>query len=265
MEMTESSGDDIHTLAGPYALDALDDDERTLFELHLPQCAVCSAEVAELSEAAVKLSTGVSMYPPRAMKDAVMASIAQVEQLPPLPAVSSEAAVSSMAGPSVAGPSVSAQPIAAVARPAFGRRSLLALAAALVIVAGAGGIAVDQYRKNSATQDANEQIAAVLAQPDARTVRGALTGGGAATVVASPGRDAAVVVLSGLPALPSKKTYQLWLIDSSKAAHSVGLASSSQTKILAGGVTGKVAFGVTVEPEGGSQQPTMPAAVIIPI
>ncbi|MEV8372097.1 anti-sigma factor [Kribbella sp. NPDC056861] len=262
--MTESTGDDIHTLAGPYALDALDGDERRLFEQHLPQCVVCSAEVAELREAAVKLSTGVSMYPPPAMKSSVMASIAQVEQLPPLPADTSAPAVT-FGSASVVGDSVAAQPAAVVARPGFGRRSLLALAAALVIVAGAGGIAVDQYRKNSATQDANDQIAAVLAQPDARTVRGVLTGGGAATVVASDGRDAAVVVLSGLPALPSKKTYQLWLIDSSKAAHSVGLASSSETKILAGGVTGKVAFGVTVEPDGGSQQPTMPAAVIIPI
>jgi anti-sigma-K factor RskA len=245
-------GEDLHALAGPYALDALSEDERILFEQHLPLCVACSAEVAEFQEAAVKLSVGVAATPPPDLKNAVMASIGQVEQLPPLP----EAAESTR----------SADPAPVVPRQAFGRRSLLALAAALVIVAGAGGVAVVQYRDNAATQRATDQIAAVLAQPDARTVHGSLTGGGQATMVASEGRDAAVIVLSDLPALPSKKTYQLWLIDSSKTAHSVGLAdaaSANQTKLLSGGVTGKVAFGVTVEPEGGSQQPTMPAAVII--
>jgi anti-sigma-K factor RskA len=87
-------------------------------------------------------------------------------------------------------------------------------------------------------------------------------------MVASSRGDAAVVVLSELPALPSEKTYQLWLIDKSKTAHSIGLAeasSASQTTVLAGGVAGKVAFGITVEPKDGSQRPTMPAAVIIPM
>lgn len=246
--------EDIHTLAGPYALDALPEEDRVLFEQHLPHCGGCAAEIAEFRETAVRMSAGDAVRPPRGMKDAVMASIAQVEQLPPLAAADQR--------------TNRAKPSAHVPRRLLGRRSLLALAAALVIVAGAGGIAVDQYRKSAATQRATEQISAVLAQPDARTFHGSLAGGGQATMVASAGRDAAVVVLSDLPTLPSEKTYQLWLIDSSKAAHSVGLAeaaSSDQTKVLAGGVTGKVAFGITVEPKGGSPQPTMPAAVIIPI
>ncbi|WBQ07940.1 anti-sigma factor [Kribbella sp. CA-293567] len=244
--------EEVHTLAGPYALDALAEDERILFEQHLPQCAVCTAEVAEFREAAARLSAEIAVAPPAGMREALMASITQVEQLPALPK------------PDESG----AEPELSSRRQRFGRRSLLALAAALVIVAGAGGIAVDQYRKNAATQRANEQIAVVLGQSDARTFHGSLAGGGRTTVVASASRDSAVVVLSDLPALSSGKTYQLWLIDSAKTAHSVGLAgadASSRTRVLAGGVTGKVAFGVTVEPEGGSAQPTMPAAVIVPL
>jgi anti-sigma-K factor RskA len=243
--------DDIHALAGPYALDALPDDDRILFEQHLAYCAACTAEVIEFREAAVRLSAGVAASPPPDLKSAVMASIIQVEQLPPLGEVEARADAGTP-----------------VSRPAFGRRSLLALAAAAVIVAGAGGVAIDQYRDNNASQRTADRIAAVLAQPDARTVRGSLTGGGQVTMVASANQDAAVVVLRDLPSLPSRQTYQLWLIDSSKAAHSIGLAegdTSDQTKVVAGGVTGKVAFGVTVEPKGGSQQPTMPAAVIIPM
>ena len=33
--------DDLHSLSGAYALDALDDDERADFEEHLARCATC--------------------------------------------------------------------------------------------------------------------------------------------------------------------------------------------------------------------------------
>jgi hypothetical protein len=35
--------------------------------------------------------------------------------------------------------------------------------------------------------------------------------------------------------------------------------------VITGGVTGKVAFGLTIEPAGGSTKPTLPAAAIIPL
>jgi anti-sigma-K factor RskA len=144
------------------------------------------------------------------------------------------------------------------------RGSTLALAAAAVVVAISGGIAIDQYRDNTATTATNNQIAAVLAEPDARTVHGEVKGGGQATVVTSNQRDAAVVVLHDLRTLPAGQTYQLWLIDSSQTAHSIGLAdATSLTKVVTGGVTGKIAFGLTVEAAGGSAKPTMPAATLI--
>ena len=42
--MTES----LHALSGAYVVDALDDDERELFEKHLPGCRDCQAEVATM-------------------------------------------------------------------------------------------------------------------------------------------------------------------------------------------------------------------------
>ena len=92
-------------------------------------------------------------------------------------------------------------------------------------------------------------MAAVLAQPDARTVHGPVNGGGQATVVASASADAAVVVLRDLPKLPGDRTWQLWMIDPDKTAHSVGLASGDLTQVLNGYVTGMIAFGLTVEPD----------------
>ncbi|GAB3837266.1 anti-sigma factor [Kribbella italica] len=231
---------DLHALTGAYALDALSADEQAAFEEHLVGCTECAVEVDELREAAGKLSANVAMAPPARLKADVMAAIGQVEQLPPLDSN-----------------------VVALRSRRFSRRTVLTLAAAAVAVAVSGGIAIDQYRDNAATQQASDQFAALLAAPDARTVRGAVNGGGQATVVASNRQDAAVVVLHDLRALPSSQTYQLWLIDSAQVAHSVGLTGTDQTKYISGGVTGKVAFGLTVEPSGGSPKPTMPAAVVI--
>ena len=234
---------DVHTLTGPYVLDALPDDERARFEQHLAECTFCSTEVAELREAAMTLATQVATPPPAALKTNVMAAIEEVRQLPPLvPATSGS-----------------------VVRRRFSSRSLLALAAAALAVATAGGIAIDQYRDKTSAIQANDRIAAVLAEPDARTVHGAVTGGGEATVVMSSRADAAVVVLRDLPKLPANRTWQLWLIDRSQTAHSVGLAAGDLTKVVNGSVTGKIAFGLTIEPTGGSPKPTLPTAALLPM
>lgn len=238
---------ELHTLTGPYVLDALPDDERAAFEQHLAGCDGCSTEVAGFREVTSKLSAEVAVPPSASLKADVMSAISQVEQLP----------------------AQEAEVVALSPQRQFNRRSALALAAAALAVAASGGIAIDQYRDNTATREASDQLTALLAEPDARTLRGAVSGGGRATIVASNRKDAAAVVLDGLPDLPSRQTYQLWLIDTANAAHSIGLAAGDpagpQTKLVSGGVAGKAAFGLTVEPEGGSTKPTMPAAVIIPM
>ncbi|ONI78358.1 hypothetical protein BWI15_02470 [Kribbella sp. ALI-6-A] len=244
-----TSNPDVHTLTGPYVLDALPDEERREFENHLAYCAACTTEVAELREAAVKLSTQVVTLPPARLRASVLASISQLRQLPPL--LDDSAGSDGVVAP----------------RGGFGRRSVLALAAAALAVAASGGIAIDQYRERTETARNSDQVAAVLAEPDVRTAHGAVSGGGQATVVASTRKDAAVVVLRGLQSLPSGRTYQLWLMDRTQTAYSVGLAGNQATgqltKVISSGVAGKVAFGVTVEPEGGSAEPTLPAAARI--
>jgi anti-sigma-K factor RskA len=237
--MTESDG---HTLTGPYVLDALPDDERARFEEHLAECPFCTTEVAELRAAAVKLATQVSAPPPPALKADVMAAIEHVRQLPPIVQVASP-----------------------VVRRRFGRRSMLALAAAAALVALSGGIAIDQYRGRTAAEQANQQVAAVLAEPDAHTVHGAVNGGGQATVVTSSRANKSVVVLRDLPKLPHDRTWQLWMIDPQQTAHSIGLAGGNLTRVVTGSTTGMTTFGLTVEPAGGSRTPTLPAATLIPL
>ena len=68
---------EIHELAAGYALDALDPDERRLFEGHLGGCEQCRAELAAFEEAAAALALAVeSPVPP---PDLVIADIARVD------------------------------------------------------------------------------------------------------------------------------------------------------------------------------------------
>ncbi|MGM0357960.1 RskA family anti-sigma factor, partial [Streptomyces sp. ECR3] len=59
--------DDPHSLAAPYALDALEPEERRRFEKHLCRCERCAAEVRALSEDAVRLAWSTSAPAPPAM------------------------------------------------------------------------------------------------------------------------------------------------------------------------------------------------------
>ena len=225
---------DVHTLTGPYVLDALPDDERTRFEAHLAECQFCTAEVAELRDAAIKLATQVETAPPPHLKASVMEAIENVRQLPPLVAGTPEVAAGKR----------------------YSRRSVFALAAAALVIAGAGGVAVNQYRDKQAAVEANQQMAAVLAQPDAKTSHGGIAGGGQATVVMSARADAVVVVLHDLRKPPSGKVWQLWLMDASQKARSIGLTSGDVATVIQGGVVGQTTFGLTEEPAGGSPAPT---------
>ncbi|GAA1115713.1 anti-sigma factor [Kribbella jejuensis] len=225
-------------------LDALPDDERARFEAHLAECAFCTTEVAELRAAAVKLATQVSTPPPPSLKADVMAAIEHVRQLPPV---------------------VQDRPASPVGPRRIKRRSVFALAAAAAVVAGSGGIAIDQYRARTAAEQANQQLAAVLAEPDAHTVHGPVNGGGQATVVSSSRANKSVVVLRDLPKLPPGRTWQLWMMDPRQNAHSIGLATGDLTRVINGSTTGMATFGLTIEPVGGSRTPTLPAAAVVPL
>jgi hypothetical protein len=140
-----------------------------------------------------------------------------------------------------------------------------ALAACLAGAATLGGTAVWQHQRaedaraeaRAATRTTDE-IAAVLAAPDARTRAAALAGGATGTVVVSHARDKAVFFVSGMARPPGGKVYQLWF-DDGGAMRPAGLMDpgrGDQAVLLRGTVDGASGMGVTVEPVGGSKQPT---------
>src|SRR3989442_2763116 len=72
---------DIHTLVGPYALDAVDDLERARFDRHLAECESCVQEVAELRATAGRLADITELTPPARLKDAVLTQVARTRQV----------------------------------------------------------------------------------------------------------------------------------------------------------------------------------------
>jgi anti-sigma-K factor RskA len=68
-----------HSLAGPYALDALDAAGRGQFERHLRRCATCPAEVRGFAAVAASLGLAAAATPPPALKGRVLADVAALD------------------------------------------------------------------------------------------------------------------------------------------------------------------------------------------
>ncbi|MFF2775930.1 anti-sigma factor domain-containing protein [Streptomyces sp. NPDC058052] len=232
---------DAHTLVAAYALGALDDDERKDFDAHLRTCEACRQEATEFEATTARLAAAVSHTPPTAAKAQVMAAIDDVRQLPPrIPTPD--------AAPRIRG---------------ILRRRIVPLAlAAGVAVAALGGVAVwqaqirqDLERQAHHAQQQLDAVSVVLAAPDARTVHGRAANGALTTVVSSDRQNKATFTAADLPAPGPGKTYQLWL-DHDGTMRPAGLMDQDGTVILTGNPADAGAVGLTLEPAGGSPQPT---------
>jgi anti-sigma-K factor RskA len=235
---------EVHTLTGAYVCDALGRGERAAFEAHMAQCPECAAEVRELREVTALMAVAAAERPPASLKSELDARIQITRQLPPI--TDDPAAVPAARG---------------------GRRrtrAAVAVAAALALLAaGLGWRSIDQQRQVNALNSQAAQISQLLAAPDALATRAAVTGGGSALVLDSRSRNEAAVTFTGLAGAPRGKTYQLWLIAPDGSARSAGLMQAAQTgPILLDGLAGESRIGVTIEPTGGSTQPTtMPVMI----
>ncbi|MFF7240052.1 anti-sigma factor domain-containing protein [Streptomyces collinus] len=235
---------DLHALTGAYAVHALHGEERVAFERHLAVCDSCKQEVAEFTATAGRLALASTVRTRPVMREEVLQRITAVRQVPP-----------------VAAP---LERVRSGAPHGGGRLARWALAASVAAAAMFGGTTVWQHER---AQDARheaaqaqrqaEDLAVVLAAPDAKS-RSAKVAGGAGTLVVSASRDRAVFVASRMPAPPRGKVYQLWFADGGKM-RSAGLMDpdrSSQAVLMQGAVDGASGIGITVEPAGGSKQPT---------
>ena len=267
--------EDIHALSGAYAVDALDDVERARFERHLNGCSACRAEVESLVAAASELSVLTEVAPPPSLRAKVLAEISTVRPLPPLAAPQLDSAdedvTSTPSAPEqapAAGPATPATPIERPDVPdelterrrsrssrGLARGWRMVVAAATVAVLAIGGFTVWKQIDKDPQQVLADQV---LAAQDATRYAKRLPDGSTATVVRSNSLQKAVLITTGMSQPPSGKVFQLWLEDATGHMTSAGLmpGGGDQVLVLAGDATHSKAAGVTVEPEGGSDQPT---------
>lgn len=243
---------DVHAAVGSYVADALGADERAEFEAHLAVCETCRREVAELSEATAELSVLAESPPPPEVRAGVLSAISTVRPLPPEDdeELKPESDVTMTPAPRVVDE-------VAVARQRRLTRWLgVAAAAALVIAIALGGWGYT-LQQDRQTQIAQLQAEAeLLSAPDVQVRAVTLADGSTGSYVLSPSQDRGLFTSSALASPPQGHTYQVWTVHDGQPVGSGLFEGSEQIKIWIDNVSGAEAAAITIEPEGGSPQPT---------
>jgi anti-sigma-K factor RskA len=116
--------------------------------------------------------------------------------------------------------------------------------------------------------DDTERLSAaeqVLEAPDAEKVFLDLGEAGRATVVRSKAEDRAVIVTEDMVPAPEGRVYELWFQspeDGSMIPAGLMPEGEDQTVLLEGSANEATAVGITVEPEGGSDEPSTPPIAV---
>ena len=238
---------DLHMLTGVYALGAMDDAERNRYERHLNRCQPCAREVRGLRETATRLAMAVARPTPPQLRERVLAAATRTPQLP----------------------AVTTRQPRRVARSPWTVRLTAAVAAVGVAAAIVLGVAqINTRHQLDRVQAQNRAIAAVLAAPDAHVISAPTSLGGTATVVVSPARHEMIFTTAGLPPPGAAKVYELWLLGPPRT-RPAGLLPAPKAGLTAPVLASELRpgdkVGLTVEPAGGSPQPTTTPILVIPL
>jgi anti-sigma-K factor RskA len=255
------------------SLGALDADEHREVAAHVSTCAECTAELATLERVVQEIGVDAPpVTPPAPLKGRVLARIEHER-------ATQVSSMSRMPRPSAPARPLWAHGLALAASIAVAVGALLyawALRSEVSILRQSVVAQSDQAAKlrgELATLRRNwvevTRAMDVLRAPD--MLRVDLKG--QATLPTAAGRAfwsrsaGLMFTAEGLPALPKDKVYQLWTI---KGAVATGAGTfvpdaggaAAVTALVAAGSAVPDAFGVTIEPAGGSTTPTMPIVMV---
>ncbi|MFB7028119.1 MULTISPECIES: anti-sigma factor domain-containing protein [unclassified Streptomyces] len=239
-----------HDDVGAYVLHALSPAEEAAFENHLAGCEACRDELGELRRATTLLASAESADPPPELRQRILERVGTVRQ-------------------------------EHASRPPRPRRRVLdmALAASLAAAVALGGITVWQHsraedaraglaRAEERARGYGSAFAGVLTASDATLHTERLDDGTSVAVVVSRSQDRAAFTAGGLPALTADQVYELWYAAEAGDLRPAGLlpgTGEAATRLLEGPLGDAVAVGITVEPAGGSEQPTTEPLGLVPI
>lgn len=266
-----------HGMTGAWALNALDSEEREQMLRYLEEDPEAAAEALSFEETAGELASSLPPLAPRPeLKAAVMARIATTRQLSPLPETDEPADGADGTDVADAGPAPAA-PAEVVPleryRASVRRNRWAAVAATLLLVTTIVGVglwngeraAQQEVRASleamASQQASNEEeravISMIMGSEDLSHLTVPSRDGGSLQLMYSREQQAMIVQAAGLPALAEDETYQLWMIDGDDIGSAGLLEGPDAARTHQGPIPEDVTLGLTIEPAGGSLQPSM--------
>lgn len=241
---------DLHALTGSYVLNALDPNERALFETHLAACDACQLEVTELEQAAATLATTVPAPLPAHLRANVLAEIQNTRQRAPITQLASQSRAARWG-------------------------QITAVAAALVLLAATGTLALTV---NNLSNQVNQlEQAAYDAEQHAALLNRLLTGSDTMIVTArDPGSTTVRVLMSvhdgqgllladTMPHAPQDHAYAVWVTHHDGTITPAGLLTPDPSgrvmHLLAGQFATASSLSVTIEPD--TNTPTQPTGTAV--
>ena len=243
---------DVRDLLGAYALNAVDDVERRAVERLVAAEPECARELAGLIATAALLGGAVAAKPPAEVRAAVLAQIGRTPQVGAPKQVRAAGAGSSDRADRVA------------PRSGASRWTVWLAVAATALVAAAipSSVAWQQAQQAHRAEQQAQGIADVLADPAARVVHANVTGGGVAVGVLADQR--ALFTATGLADPGAGKVYQLWVLRDGKPLPDAVLPSDAgRVRVITDKFAAGDSLAVTIEPTGGSMQPTDTPIVVL--
>jgi anti-sigma-K factor RskA len=223
--MTELTHDELRELIAPYVLGAVEDEERSIVRAHILTCDECMRAADEYSEVTSWLESEVEPVE-------VPAGFAQ-----------------RVIGSATAGPetTVSADIVPLRRPPRWQWFAVAAMIAAIAVLS----LSLFDTRSDLRFQ---ERVVSALVREDGMTLDGAT--GAVGRMV--PTSDGGIFVASGLQEAPDDHTYQLWVIreDGPTSAGVFDVDHGVVALDVESSLEGAEAVAVTVEPGGGSPEPT---------
>lgn len=282
------------SLSGAYVLNSLTEQERTEFEKRMAGSDDLRNEVIELADTAVLLGMATEpVKPSPALRARVLAAAAQLPQLPreaeatpaaPQATISSARptavpeAAESADTPSAEAAGGSTEPTPApsnvhrstaeeraavrwLSRPA----AVLVAAAAAVALLFGGVLLGGLITRPTPEQQHAAAFAQLNAASDVQRLGTEVQGAGTVTLVVSQSLDRSAIVWEKMPELPADRVYELWYItDEPVPAGLIELDSGQNFRVLDGDLPEDAQVGLTIEPDGGSKQPTTEPILVLP-
>ena len=265
MSLKDNMDPRIEELLPFYALDALTEEEKEEVESYLEEHPQARLQLQELQSGASALPYSVApVEPPRQVKEALMQRVTSDVQTRER---SSARAASS--APMTTEPARRGFRFEDLFRVLSLGAAAIAIIWAFVLNAQVAGL---QQQVAEQSQSIKDLISTLPPPNESNVITIALESTGdqrrpLGQLIANPNDKSAVVVISGLPPLEPGKTYQVWLIgDAPVSAGLLTVDENGQSVLIITSEESIGSFkslGISIEPEGGSEQPTADQIVVL--